>query len=409
MWQSFRARIPDINSWLLTAICFLLPTQVAPIYILCFCLLVLFVLQKDILYRMRTICAAPINWAFVSYYGVFLLSMLWTTDTKWGWHIVGRQIPFLLFPLFWSAAKEEDQRRYLSAFITSIAMCVILAQYNWLQMHVFTNWPVGIRVQKSPEDTSPFVDHIMYAPMLAFGAYFVGYRFLFESNKSKNRLTYLLLFAAIVINLLLSGGRAGLVGFFALIVTLIAQRLPRHPVKALSLSLLAVTVIFGAGYSASSYLRERTNSGFAEAMNPSTNINSSVGLRINFLINSGRLFLANPLIGVGAGDFPSAYEKVNKEHTPQAITTVNPHNQFMLILSSTGMLGGLSLLFLLWMTLGPTVRSTGQAKHYVVALWIGYAVICMFESYLWRSNTALAFCTMAALFHKNLCRSPYDR
>src|SRR5690606_6742408 len=130
--------------------------------------------------------------------------------------------------------------------------------------------------------------------------YFVAYRLLFEKRKLMWQLGYVGLLFLIVVNLMLSGGRAGLVGFFVLLITLTVQRLPRHPVKAMLLGMSLVFCVLATSYETSDYLKERVDSAVVEAMHPTVNINGAVGLRINFLLNSGRLFLANPLIGVGA-------------------------------------------------------------------------------------------------------------
>jgi O-antigen ligase len=392
-----RERTALINSWLLVAICFVLPTKVSFVYTLTFFMLILWLIQPGLVTRWQAIVRAKINWGFVAYYGIFLISLLWTTDMKWGWHMVGRQIPFLLFPLFWSVAKGSDQRRCISAFIAAVAISVMLAYYNWLRLHIFLDWPAGIQVNKSVGDTAPFVDRIMYAPILAFGAYFVGYRILFEHRHVLWQGVYILVFLSIVVNLLLSGGRAGMVGFAILLVTLIIQYFSRRPIRALVCGLLITGVIFGAGYSISDHFKKRVDSAISEAKNPAVNINTSVGLRINFIKNTAHIVLENPLIGVGAGDFPAEYKAINDRFTPQAVSTVNPHNQIMLVLATTGLLGGVILLFLIFATFGSMSKLKTDSKHFITALWIGYGAICLFESYLWRSNTALMFCVLMAI------------
>ncbi|MCP2937726.1 hypothetical protein NK983_34020, partial [Salmonella enterica subsp. enterica serovar Typhimurium] len=79
-----------------------------------------------------------------AYYGVFLLSLLWTADLEWGRRMSGRQGFFLLFALYFSVARREHFGRYVSAFLLSIAMCELLAFYNWAQLNVWPDLPEGI-------------------------------------------------------------------------------------------------------------------------------------------------------------------------------------------------------------------------------------------------------------------------
>lgn len=393
-----RDRIPVINGWLLAAMCFALVTHAAPVYILSAFMLVLTLAQPGVTTHLGSAMRAPVNWAFIAYFGAFLISMLWTENDKWGWRMVWRQAPFLLFPMYWLAAQRCEQQRCISFFIGGVTTSIVLAYYNWIQLHLFTSLPESIwSLDKSPGDIAPFVDRIMYSPILAFGAYFAGYRWIVEQGQPMRRLAYAFLFIAIVVNLLLSGGRAGMVGFFVLLVALVIQRLYRTPFKAALLGILAVTVVVGVGYNFSSYLRERINAGITELSAPRTNINTSVGLRINFLINTSRIIAENPVFGVGVGDFPEAYKTVNDQFSPQVVTTPNPHNQVAFVLATTGLLGGAALIFMIWTTLTASTRLHRTNKHYVVAIWIGFGTICLFESYLWRSNTALMFSILTAL------------
>lgn len=392
-----RAGLPAASGWLLAAVCFALPTHVAPVYVLSFFLLVSLLLQPALRARIGEVVASPTAWAFVAYYGVFALSMLWTADTEWGARMVGRQTPFLLFPLFWAAARDADRRHCISAFLAAIALCVLLAHYNWLQLNIFTDWPAGVRVDKSPDDTAPFVDRIMYTPLLAFGGYFVGHRLLFEVTTRGWRTAYLVLLAGIVVNLVFSGGRAGMLGFLALIFLLIMQRLAHRPMRAALVGVAAVGALLGGAYIGNDSFRSRFDMAVNELRDPAANINTSVGLRITFSLNSWRLFTENPWLGVGVGDYTDEYTAINRRFSPESITTFNPHNQYMWILATTGALGGAAFIALIASMVRGWRWRDRNARHFLAALWMGFGVICLVESYLWRSNTALFFVVMSAL------------
>ena len=74
--------------------------------------------------------------------------------------------------------------------------------------------------------------------------------------------------------------------------------------------------------------------------------NTPVGLRLSWASITWRMFLENPLIGVGAGDFPSRFLAINAQFSPTVIPTWNPHNHFLFTLSTLGIAGGVALILL---------------------------------------------------------------
>jgi O-antigen ligase len=136
-----------------------------------------------------------------------------------------------------------------------------------------------------------------------------------------------------------------------------------------------------------------------------TKINTSVGLRLTYWSNAWRIFISSPLIGIGAGDYPVEYEKMNARYSPQWELAWNPHNQYLLALTSAGLLGGIALL----LTLGfPLVRRSPQdgLQRLRIAVPILFIVICLFESYLMRSNTSMAYVVFSAGLWRDAWKSP---
>jgi len=306
----------------------------------------------------------------------------------------------LLSGLYLAVARREWLPRCVAFFLAGCAFCEVLAYYNWVQMHWWPTLPTGIRVDKGPEDTAPFVDRILYAPALAWAGYLAWYRAW--ATRGWQRGLWTMLGFATTVNLVFSGGRTGQVTFLVLVALLVLQRLRQQPWKAAVGAVVIVTGLAGISYSASPYLRERVDMALHEAAHHEAAVNTSVGLRLNFYTNTLRLWAEQPLLGVGAGDFTQEYARVNAQHSPAWLTTVNPHNQYLFVLACTGVLGALVLGLVLcppalWQGWGDTL------SDWRVGLAVFAAVVCLFESYLWRSNTAALF----VLFSTLLMRSPH--
>lgn len=339
--------------------------------------------------RLAEVLSYPICLAFLAYYSTFLLAMLWTDDKAAGWQMVDRHTPLLLFLLFWSSAEPRYQERYISAFLAGLAVCAVLAHYNWLQLHWFPEWPRGIRVSKSAGDTAPFVDRIMYSPILALGAYLSLRRAVFSFDL-KNSVPSILISMLLVSNLAFSDGRAGMVMFVVLCIALAFERIKRRSI-ALLFSAVLLPALFTLAYSSHGQFRDRVDAAVSDIQAFERDPNTSLGLRMVYWSTSARIFLDNPIAGVGSGDFEAEYARTKPARWQSTPDSFNPHNQFLLTAATTGMIGLIALLsiFGVGLSFGRDARTKSMLA--------GFAVVCMFESYLWRSNTSLTFSAMLAV------------
>lgn len=360
------------------------------IYVLSAMLLLLWIVEGKWREKAIAVFRSRLCLAFIAYYSVFLFAMLWTEDLATGWKMVARQTPLLLFPLFWSSAEPDYRERYISAFLAGVTVCAILAFYNWAQMHWLPDWPRGVRVLfKDPEDTAPFVDRIMYTPILALGAYFSLRRIVFSRN-TRDHISALIITCLLVSNLAFSGGRAGMAMFAALTVALVFERIKNRG-RAFLICVVLLPATFFTAYNTQNYFARRVDVAIADIKTFQQNPNSSFGQRIVYWTTSFRLFLQHPVLGVGSGDFNNEYKQMKPEYWKSTPDTNNPHNQFLLTASTTGLLGLTALFFIFYFAAssGVDMRTT--------SLLVGFTVVCMFESYLWRSNTALTFSVMLAV------------
>lgn len=388
-------RIAQARSWVLAGIFFCIPLSIAPAYLLSAVLLVLTLAEGRLGEKLRTLRAEPLFWIFIAYFFVFVVSLLWTEDMDWGTRMVRRQMFFLLFPLYLLAARPVHLMRYVGAFLLSIAMCEVLAYYNFLNLHIWPALPDGIQVDKDHADTAPFVDRIMYAPALALAGYLAAHQLFLARVSGRMKAVYAVLLIATAVNLLFSGGRAGLVGFMVLMVVCAIQRFARRPVLAALLAGVGLMFFLGAGYVGNDYFRQRVDIAVSDIRTFEENANTSLGQRATFLLNASRIFIANPVLGVGIGDYPDEYEKVNRQYTPTVALAWNPHNQYLYALTAAGIPGGILLLLVLLVPLFRRGENDGR-QYMRRALPILLLTLCLAESYLLRSNTSLMYVVFTA-------------
>lgn len=387
-------RLADARSWLLASIFFCIPLSIAPAYILTGVLLVLTLIEGQYKEKLQLLRGEPLVWIFVAYFFVFVLSLLWTEEMQWGLRMVRRQMFFLLFPLYLLAARREHLVRYISAFLLSIGLCEVLAYYNFLDVHVWPGLPDGVRVDKDHDDTAPFVDRIMYAPVLALAAYLALHRMV-RSMTVGTRLGYAVLFLATVGNLLFSGGRSGIAGFLVLLVLFVFQLYARRKLLATSIASLAVLVVLGGGYVGNDYFRERVDLAVENVRTLEKDSSTSLALRLTYYMNAWRMFSAHPFLGVGVGDYPTEYKKLNSQYSPDVEPAWNPHNQYLYALTAAGLPGGVLLMLVLLVPMLQKAQTDGR-EHLRKAVPLLLLTICLAESYLIRSNTSLMYVAFTA-------------
>jgi len=392
-----RTHVPEVNSWLLAGLFFVVPTTIAPAYWLMLLILVLWVVEGGFAQKWLALRGNSVFWVFQAYFWMFPLALLWTEDLSDGRRMVSRGLFFLLSPVLLTVARPEHRWRYLGAFLVGVTMCELLAYYNWLQLHVLPALPDGIRVDKDPFDTAPFVDRIMYTPVLAMAGYVAGHQVVFGSGRI--RLLYALSLALTFGNLVFSGGRTGQLAFIALMGLLTLQRFARRPLLGIAGALVVMMLFFTGAYTGSDYFHERADTALRELSNLEAEVDSAVGLRIVYNMNSWRIFSEHPLTGVGTGDFREAYRIVNERHTPEWTPTHNPHSQYFLVLTTTGILGGIVLLLVYLPPALLRIPYRDGLDRIRIALPVLFLIISALESYLWRTNTSLMFVLFSALLY----------
>ncbi|TQV62874.1 MAG: O-antigen ligase family protein [Halothiobacillaceae bacterium] len=405
-FAALRGRIPLINSWLLAGLFFTIPTHVTPAYIISAFILLLWLIEGRFKEKLSALGQHPVFWIFWGYFLIFPISLLWSDNLDWGLKMSGKGLFFLLFPLYLSVARREHVRLYITAFIAAVTISEMLAYYNWLQLHYLPDLPAGIRNSQETWEIAPFVNHVMYNPILAFGAYLLGHALLFERLSPLKRFAFAGFLVTMTVNMFISGGRAGQIAFLAMMALLILQRFSRRPILAGAVALSLTAGLFMTAYQASDLFKHRVDLAVHEVQNYEQAVNSSVGLRINFTINTWRMIKEYPLLGVGVGDYPAEYRRINTTHSPAWLSTVNPHNQYLLVLATTGLFGLTFLVALLLYPLHAARHARDNLAHIRVALVALFMVIMLSESYLWRSNTSLMYVLFSAALYAYMKRSP---
>jgi len=340
-------RIDQIYQYLLIALAFLLPLTVVGGNLMMVSIVLLWLFSGDYKNKFSQIRSNKVLVASIIFFSLHVVGLLWTEDIKWGLHIVKKMIDFLIFlPILLTVTKKEYIKYYVSSFLLAMTISEITSYLIWFEV---IN-PFKTATVLNP---TPFMSHISYNPFLAFAIYLLLHEVFFNSSiNSVVRSAYSFFAITMSINMFITGGRAGQVVFFVMIVLLFFQHYQKKTL-ALVISIVVVSGIFFSAYQSSEIFQQRVDQTVNEALNPNlwSASRSSIGDRFVFAMNSWEMFKESPIVGIGTGDFPNEYKKVNALNTPDSLDTVNPHNMYILVLTQLGILGLISFLSIFYFQL----------------------------------------------------------
>ena len=397
--QKIRNSIDSINSYLLMLTAFFLPLTVFGGNLFAVLIFLLWLVKADFktdFYRLKD---NKLVIAVLLYLLVHVVALLWTADIESGLWTLKKQLKFLFIPIFMLFVKREHVKYYILAFLASMSLSEI--------------WSYGIFFQLLPLyggatliDPIPLMSHITYNPFLAIAIYLLSYYVLFDHsiNRSK-KVIYSFFIITMSINMFITGGRAGQVMYFAMLVVLIFQYFPKNAFKASLVSLFVLVITSSTFYLNSKIFSDRVDSAVTELSDYKNHTHSSTGMRISSAINSWSIIKENPVIGVGTGDYKNEFIKAsikNNLKLEDKLVIHNPHNMYVLILVQFGFIGLLALLYMFYAQIKIARHSNEEFVRKIgIALPLLYLLIMLSDSYLMVHMTGLLFAFISSFVYKD--------
>ena len=397
--QKIRNSIDSINSYLLMLTAFFLPLTVFGGNLFAVLIFLLWLVKADFktdFYRLKD---NKLVIAVLLYLLVHVVALLWTADIESGLWTLKKQLKFLFIPIFMLFVKREHVKYYILAFLASMSLSEI--------------WSYGIFFQLLPLyggatliDPIPLMSHITYNPFLAIAIYLLSYYVLFDHsiNRSK-KVIYSFFIITMSINMFITGGRAGQVMYFAMLVVLIFQYFPKNAFKASSVSLFVLVITSSTFYLNSKIFSDRVDSAVTELSDYKNHTYSSTGMRISSAINSWSIIKEHPVIGVGTGDYKNEFIKAsikNNLKLEDKLVIHNPHNMYVLILVQFGLLGLAAMLYMFYAQIKIARHSNEEFVRKIgIALPLLYLLIMLSDSYLMVHMTGLLFAFISSFVYKD--------
>ena len=393
--------VNKVYQYLIIILAFLMPLTVFGANLIIVIICVLWVFSGDYASKFNQIINNKLMIASILFFFIHVVGLIWTDDLRWGLHIVHKMWYFIgLFPILYTIVRKDYISHYISAFLLAISITEVCSYLVWFEIiGPFKNATVG--------NPTPFMSHISYNPILAFAIYLVLHE-IFFNKKITNFVFSLYSFFAIsmIFNMFITGGRAGQVAFFAMLVVLIIQILDKQRIKSLITIFIVIPGIFFTAYQSSDLFQQRVNLAYNQALEYHPESDTSIGYRITFVRNSWEVMKENPIIGIGTGDFPMEYKKINQRNKTIIPNTNNPHNMYILIVMQLGVIGLISMLSIFYYQIKLSFNSSNRFIRDVgITLPLLFLVIMWSDSYLLGHYTTLMYVFFSSFLYKDFEKS----
>ena len=317
----------------------------------------------------------------------------------------------ILIACFWSPASYHTQFIFLDKYtkllyLPLFAIAFQNSNYRKIGQYVFlfsmTITCIASFILDTGDPTAPgrvFHDHIATGFMMAFAAYLSGLLMIKKSGLKRIfffLLTLLFSYQLIFINT----GRIGYFLYFVLMITLMVQTLSW---KYLGAGILCFCAIFSLCAYQSTALSFRLNKAISDLNHYQQGDKiTPIGIRLVFHAYAKSLFFSSPLIGHGTGSFSKLYQIYNQsltqqDHAAEAYGNImEPHSQYWLIASETGLLGLAALIYFFGALLFAAFNLE-EMKPVMLGMLLCFFISNFFDSQLLHSNVGYLFILFCSL------------
>ena len=385
-----------INSYLIILLGFFLPISKAGVSIVVGLIFINWIVIADYRITFNEIKNNKVLIAGLLFVLIHILSLIFSNDLELSFSVLKKEYKWLVLPILMIFVRKEHIKYYIGSFLFSITLSELFSYLIWFELIE----PFKYATVSNP---TVFMSHITYNPILAFSIYLILYFVLFDKTISKNKkILYTFFIITMTINMFITGGRAGQIMFFSMLIILSYQYYKSNLRKFFLMISIVIPLIFVTSYTSSDLFKKRVDSAISNIKNFNENQNTSLGLRFTYAINSTEIIKENPIFGVGIGNFKIEYPKIHEKNTPHLPIIANqPHNMYILVLVEYGIIGLISLLYIFYIQIKFALNSKNPFTSNVgLVLPLLFLIIMFSEIYLFLHTTTWLFIYFSAILYK---------
>ncbi len=389
---------PNILNYIIVLYAFFIPLSLDLIRILAPLIIVLWFVQGGVKSKIDLIKKEPFFLAIGIFLLILLISLLWTDvdNIKFGIKYIKRY--WYILPMFaiYTSLDKKFIPITLSAFLAGMFVSELVSYGIFFEF---------IRIKRiSHIDPSPFMQHTLYSIFLVITAGILLNRILL-SKPLLLKTFYILFFLTITTNLFINSGRTGqFIFLFVLLIVIINHY--KVTLKSIALITILSLAIPYLAFTFSPNFHQRillTYNNFSHISH-----DTSIGVRVALNIVAKDIFLTDPVLGVGVGDYLSVKSKVVEEKYPDwghIKEVVHYHNQYAEFLVMAGIFGLLAYLMIL-ITLARTSNEDNEIKTIKIIFILTFAITSLGDAMFHLNQPLSLFALFTGLI---LAQSRYER
>ncbi len=329
----------NILNYIIVLYAFCIPLSLDLIRILALLIIILWFVQGEIKSKIALIKKEPFFLSIGILLLILLISLLWTDIDNLTFGIKYIKRYWYILPMFviYTSIDKKFISIALSGFIAGMFISELVS-YSIFFEFIHINGA-------NHKDPAPFMHHTLYSVFLVFTAGILLNRMI-TSESIKHKVIYGIFFTTITANLFINSGRTGQFLFLFVLVSVLIGHY-KITVRSLFISLFLLLTIPYLAFTFSPNFKTRMIQTY-------TNINkisysTPIGSRIGLNIVAKDIFLQNPIIGVGVGDYLSEKNKMVQQKYPDrkyVKKLVHYHNQYAEFAVIAGIFGLLAYIFI---------------------------------------------------------------
>jgi len=318
---------------------------------------------------------------------IFIITLLTgnnSSDKAVLFDFIMKKLPFLILPFAFFSVKERIAERYyhyLTAFVFIVTVVSLGVLGNYLMNFEQLNDAIG----RGQAITTP-IDHTEFSIYVGFAA-IVSILLNLEKKKivsfgTKTSLGYITIFLIIFMHIL--AVRSGLAVFYAVALVFGLYYFIKNRQYKLLIGFLIAAMLFPI-VAVKTIPSLKTKFDYfrwdLSRYKKGEGVNLSDSQRIYSLRAGLEIFRHNPVLGIGVGDLKAECNKKYIEYVGKPLDHY-PHNQYLFVLASMGIIG---FIFYLFALLGPVVALRRTLDPYFLTLYGVVLISALVENTLERT------------------------
>jgi len=325
--------------------------------------------------------------------GFSLLSVLWHGNAELTFKYILKYRHLIIIFIFYSSFDKKYSTYILSAFLAAMFISELMSYAIFFKVIQYKH--------VSPQDPTPFMDHMTYSTILAFTTNILLV-YIFSEKNNNYKLFYLFFFITATTNLFINGGRTGQIIFIILIIVTILSSI-KHKLKAILISCGLLLSTFFLAYTFSPNFQKGSLKIYQdiEKIIVHNNYTTSSGIRIALFLIGTHTFIDNSLSGTGLAYNMKDVQKYASLHdiNIKNIETIGDyHNTFLTISVQLGAIGLLISILLIYSLFTLPIKSK-KLKLLSLLFAISFVLFSITHNTLHTMSPMVFFALFAGYFN----------